>query len=197
MSQVPIAPREKIAILGWGSLLSDDPEQSVGWHGSWFRDGPSLKIEFSRVSQTAPRRGVLTLVIDPENGSTNRVAYCYSARNNVDEAVDDLARRERMPSTRNIGCFVRTKRFEQSHDGASLEAIRNWAIEKNVDAVIWTDLRSNFTLQSGLKFSVAAAMDHLKGLDAAARGNAIDYIRGAPDFVRTPLREAVEEAPPV
>ncbi len=184
----------RIAILGWGSLLSDDPEQSSNWHGPWLNDGPSLKIEFSRISQTPPRRGVLTLVIDPTHGAMNRVAYCYSARGNVDEAIYDLAKRERMPTTRNIGCLVRSNRTEHSHDAASLESIRAWAIANDVDAVIWTGLQSNFDVMAGQAFSVAAAMGHLRGLDDNARAIAMDYVRCAPQFVRTPLRDALENA---
>lgn len=184
----------KIAILGWGSLLSDDPEQSSSWHGPWLNDGPSLKIEFSRISQTPPRRGVLTLVIDPMHGAMNRVAHCYSARGDIDEAIDDLAKRERMLSKRNIGCLVRSSGTERSHDAASLETIRAWATANDVDAIIWTGLQSNFNVKTGQAFSVAAAIGHLRSLDDDARAIAMDYLRRAPQFVRTPLRDALENA---
>jgi hypothetical protein len=57
----------KIAILGWGSLIWDKREEFERLHGPWQSDGPSLKIEFSRISST--RGGALTLVIDPHHGA--------------------------------------------------------------------------------------------------------------------------------
>ena len=51
----------KIAILGWGSLLWEGGQEFERWHDAWHNDGPSLKLEFSRVSES--RLGALTLVI--------------------------------------------------------------------------------------------------------------------------------------
>lgn len=63
----------KIAILGWGSLLWDQRAEFDKKHEDWQFDGPSLMLEFSRVSQT--RNGALTLVLDFNNGKPCQVAY--------------------------------------------------------------------------------------------------------------------------
>jgi len=42
----------KIAILGRGSLLWDKKPEFEKRHGSWYEDGPLLKLEFSRISDS-------------------------------------------------------------------------------------------------------------------------------------------------
>lgn len=68
----------RIAILGWGSLLWDGGPEFDKWHGPWEYDGPSLKLEFTRVSEK--RLKALTLVIDAEHGTETSVAWCLSKR---------------------------------------------------------------------------------------------------------------------
>ena len=47
----------QIAILGWGSLLWDTRPEFDEQHEPWRHDGPEIKVEFSRVSQS--RRGAI------------------------------------------------------------------------------------------------------------------------------------------
>src|SRR3989304_5213294 len=70
----------RIAILAWGSLLWDEEgnREFDKWRGDWEFDGPSLRIEFSRISKS--RKDALTLVIDPENGVPTIVAWCPRKR---------------------------------------------------------------------------------------------------------------------
>ena len=82
----------QIAILGWGSLLWEERPELDRRHDEWRCDGPSLKLEFSRVSSS--RLNALTLVIDSTHGAKTRVAWCLSKRGDPDDAVDDLRCRE-------------------------------------------------------------------------------------------------------
>src|SRR5713226_4147257 len=82
----------RIAILAWGSLLWEGGLQFDSWHHAWQYDGPTLKIEFSRVSKR--RLGALTLVIDPDHGSPTTVAWCLSKRESLENAIADLRCRE-------------------------------------------------------------------------------------------------------
>lgn len=64
----------KIAILGWGSLIWDPRAlRTVG--KKWSDGGPTLKIEFSRISSDDR----LTLVIDEANGSEVKTLFIISA----------------------------------------------------------------------------------------------------------------------
>jgi hypothetical protein len=177
----------KIAILGWGSLLWDTRPKFVPFLsqcGPWFRDGPSLPLEFSRISKS--RGGALTLVVDPENGTETVVSYCVSARIRPSDAIEDLRVREGPTRNEWIGSF--RPPYERSK---YYPALYTWASVHGFDDVVWTDLPPDVRA-FGKPFSVDAAVAYLEGLDADGRTMAQEYIRRAPDFVRTPVRRALQ-----
>ena len=180
----------RVAILGWGSLLWDKRPEFDRWRDVWRYDGPTLKLEFSRISKT--RNGALTLVIDPVNGMPVIVAHCRSKRSSAEDAICDLRCREGTVLT-NIG-YVRLATNDNRHrDAESYQAVVRWAEAKGLDAVVWTDLESNFEQRVRQPFSVDAACRYLQTLDARGKAKALGYIQKAPDFVQTPLRRAVQE----
>ena len=172
----------KIALLGWGSLIWDARE--LPREGVWQEGGPVLPIEFSRVSQDCR----LTPVIDPVNGTQTLTRFVMSPRADLDDAIRDLATREGT-NTNRIG-FVDLGRGESrcAAGGTIAEAIRKWAREKAFDAVVWTDLPSNFAEETGQPFSVENAQRYLEGLPSTAKTNALKYISNALPAVSTPLR---------
>lgn len=183
----------KVAILGWGSLLWDLKPEFERQHGKWRGAGPVLKIEFCRVSES--RKDALTLVIDPDSGAPCRVAYSMSHRSALAEVVADLRCREGTILA-NIGSLVVNGSANVSKE-ESLQAIKAWALQKKVDAVVWTALRNNFTTKSKVKkpFSVPAAIAHLQALDPEEKASAAEYIWRAPAFIETPLRSALQVHP--
>lgn len=184
---------DKIVILGWGSLLWDVREDFKRWHVPWEFDGPSLKLEFSRLSTT--RQGALTLVIDPINGRTNTVAYCTSKRRLLEDAIADLRCREGT-IVKKIGFICRSESRYNCRDKDALTAINSWAEKKNIDKIVWTDLESNFRSRSKFSsFSVKNAIAHLKTLGPADKAKAAEYVWRAPDSIRTDLRDALEVEP--
>ena len=98
-----------IAILGWGSLIWQPKELELDKEFGWKEDGPTLPIEFARISKD----GRLTLVIT-ENGTKVPVLYALSNYQNLDEAVLNLAVREGS-GRRSIRSYDKTK-DEFSHD---------------------------------------------------------------------------------
>jgi hypothetical protein len=146
--------------------------------------------KFSRISTS--RHGVLTLVIDPKNGSPTRVAYCLSHRTDLADAIEDLRAREGT-TVRNVG-FLRRTGEARSRDPASLATIRAWAGERWMDGVVWTDLSANFLQKLGRPFSVAEAIAYLQSLDPVTRTKALEYVNRAPAFVQMPLRNAIAAA---
>ena len=184
----------QIAILGWGSLLWDIRPDFKSTHGEWQYDGPTLPIEFSRIS--ASRGGALTLVIDYKCGEDCSIAFTLSTRGTCDDAISDLRCREGT-TLRNIGyCYSNESRHHSSND-QTLSVVRQWAKTKRFDVVIWTDLTSNFASKSTAKepFSVPSAVAHLQLLPIEAKAAAAEYIWRAPSFVDTPLRRATQIAP--
>jgi hypothetical protein len=177
---------ERVAILGWGSLLWDGGPAFDAQHDPWRCDGPELRIEFSRISAT--RGGALTLAIDAENGAPTQVAWCLSRRATIGEAIEDLRVREGA-AARHIGNFSIGGGVHY-RDGEAFAVIRVWASTRGLDGVVWTDLPSNFMEIAGQPFSVAAGIAYLQSLNSDSRARAMEYIWRAPDRVRTPLREA-------
>jgi len=189
----------KIAILGWGSLLWDSRPEFASFqkqHESWKDDGPTLRLEFSRISSS--RKGALTLVLETEpNGTLCQVAYAASKRDNLDDVRCDLRYREGTELV-NIGFCVTTPPG-QSHGRCSqaISSILKWAAEPEhkFDVVVWTDLDSNFQQKRGRSFSLEEAILHLQGLDREGKSKAAEYVWRAPDFIRTPLRSTLEAIP--
>lgn len=185
-------PNDRIAILGWGSLIWDPRPDFDRWHREWKPDGPELPIEFSRVSES--RDGALTLVIDAEHGSSIQVAWCLSKRRRLVDAVGDLRCREGTTDS-NIGRVS----VPVGQDDAELESIEGriiaWARENEVSSVVWTTLATNFMQKTRNPFSVARAIAHLQGLDSRGKAKAAEYVWRAPSFVQTPLRDALEVGP--
>lgn len=181
----------KIGILGWGSLLWETGSEFEQWHDPWERDGPPLKIEFSRVSPT--RLGALTLVIDEDHRTSTTVAWCLSKRTNMDDAVRDLRCREGT-TLENIGQVSVSRGAELVTPGAASDPISAWAQSKELDAVVWTALGSNFEEKAKEPFTLEAAVSYVKTLRPEAKAKAAEYIWRAPCFVNTlcapPLRRS-------
>ncbi len=182
----------RICILGWGSLLWDKRLEFDDHHGPWGMDGPTIKLEFSRVSESRLR--ALTLAIDPAHGAPCRIAYAESTRKNPDDAICDLRSREGTV-LRHIGAMFLDGSRSQGGDEATREAIRPWAREKKFDVVVWTDLPADFQKKTGIPFSVDAACIHLQGLSAEGKARAAEYVWRAPDFIVTPLRQHLQQEP--
>jgi len=178
----------RIAILGWGSLLWEDRPEFDKQHEAWRFDGPSFKVEFSRISSS--RQGALTLVIDNNNGSPTTVAWCLSKRQSVEDAACDLRCRE---GTTIANIEVRVSK--QHDPSAPQDPIIDWARKRNLDAVIWTALESNFEKKIKKAFSVDAAVAYIKRLDTCGKAEAAEYIWRAPEFVHTCVRDALQREP--
>jgi hypothetical protein len=182
----------KIAILGWGSLLWEGGMEFDTQHGPWASDGPSLKLEFSRISEK--RLKALTLVIDAEHGIKTTVAWCVSKRGILADAMRDLRVREET-TLENIGRATITPDAGALNCGPSEAGIAAWARTKKLDTVIWTALKTNFQEKTMQPFSPQAALSHVKTLTVEGKVKAAEYVWRAPEFVQTPVRSALQTEP--
>lgn len=186
----------RIAYLGWGSLIWDP--RNLRTECGWKKDGPPLPIEFARIS----RDGRLTLVICPEGteGKNVPTLWTYSAKTDLQAARDNLRCRE---GTQKIGYISLSEGRECSRLSEKyaelLEVIRSWAREKELDAVIWTDLDANWICppnkyRNKVKqpFNADNVIGYLKRLKEAELRYAEEYIRFAPQQIETPIRSKIE-----
>lgn len=176
----------RIAILGWGSLIWDKDEFFYAWIEKWRDDGPSLPIEFSRISSS--RNGALTLVIDENCGRNNVASYAFSKRKDPQDAFADLRCREKT-NNRNIGYVNLTDGEIKSKSQSVANTIKSWAEQKKLGAVVWTDLSSNFYDKQKAQFSIQAAAAYLKTLEEKGMYEAWQYIVKAPSKLDSGLRE--------
>jgi hypothetical protein len=105
-------------------------------------------------------------VIDPEYGSQVRTRYICSPRTRLESAVADLRKREGMNSEVGIGIVDRSNGRKTGRVPAITEIIEQWAAQHAMDAVIWTDLPSNFQERSGKEFTPEAAAFQLQSVPA-------------------------------
>lgn len=178
-------------ILGWGSLLWDEGDYPLVLRSEWTAGGPTLPLEFSRVSDS--RKGALTLVLDPETGAECAVSFAVSSRRHMEDVICDLRCREGTVS-RRIGFIDLVSGAQRANvHPASADLIRHWAEKRNLSSVVWTDLPSNFDENGRGRFNVKAATTYLLSLDAEGARKAKEYIDRAPPAIQTPLREHLQK----
>ena len=191
----------KVAILGWGSLIWDLQSKHQWFQDTidvWQAEGPTLPIEFCRISSSRER--ALTLVLQPTPiGSPCRVSFAVSKRGDLADVIADIAKREDC-GVAKIGCCLAAEPANATGQYPNLCAtIQRWLdnIEPKLDAVVWTDLENNFEERSDRMkpFSVGEALIHLKRLPPGGRSKAAEYVWRAPDFVQTKLRRKIETWP--
>jgi hypothetical protein len=176
----------RIAILAWGSLIWSP--RSLSFVGEWQRGGPILRIEFSRIA--LDRR--LTLVIDENDGVDICTRYALSGYSTLDDAITNLQEREATPNRCDIGFFDaradEMNHWAQSEHPNGCSRIREWIRSRTFDAVIWTALPRTFEKRTGEAYTVEAAMRFFESLPPVEKAVADEYIRNAPEEVKTPFR---------
>lgn len=170
----------RIACLAWGSLVWNPGELSEYVPGGWQADGPRLPVEFARVS----RNGRLTLVI-VEQSALLQVLWAEMRIGTLAAAVDALRLRE--------GCAASAVGvYPGSENRCGYRGIAEWAGAKGFEHVIWTALGPKFSGGDSAPANAHAAVEYLRSLPADVSGLAEEYVRRAPQQIRTPFREVIE-----
>jgi diadenosine tetraphosphate (Ap4A) HIT family hydrolase len=171
----------RIAILGWGSLIWN-PSELKKKSEKWCEDGPLLPIEFAKKSS----RGRLTLVLY-KNAKPVKTLWNICDSEDLEEAICNLARREET-TTKNIGYISKDNKERCNAVPSILGTIKSWAEQRQLDAVIWTDLTSK-----GFKPTKDNVRNHIKSLSASEFEDAKIYVRNAPKQVKTEIRDFLEK----
>ena len=173
---------KKIAVLAWGSLI-DNPGVLSTIIDKWNPDGPKLPIEFARKSND----GRLTLVIF---GNYITIAerwikayWSFIYTNSIDTSISFLAEREKCPLSR-IGLFYPKNDFILEDE--ILKSINVWALKKEIDAVIWTNLSATFNNEDEI-------LNYILCLKGDVYRKAYKYIFSTPIQTKTYLREKIEK----
>lgn len=175
-----------IACIGWGSLIWDP--RSLPISGLWNDDGPMLPIEFARESAD----GRITLVLTDVSKITTSLWTTLSV-NDVKEAKLKLAEREGV-SEKNIRYSIGfwDSESKKSH-GTSSSEIEEWANQKGLDGVVWTNLKYGFKKSRDVMPEYSDILNHLKSLPDEKRLVAEKYIRKTPVQVDTEFRVKLQD----
>lgn len=181
----------RIALLGWGSLIWRPG--SIKLATRWHYDGPLLPLEFARISKGSnPRNERLTLVIY-EGARQVPVLWAMLENGDMGSAISDLAAREGC-RPESIGYVICDSKQGNCRVIPGLkESIMAWAFSKGLDAVIWTDLPSNFLERTGSLLTEYHLRNYLRKLRASGNTEAIEYVKKAPAQIKTALRETIEK----
>jgi len=173
----------KVVCLGWGSLIWDPRELKIS-RNEWFRDGPELPIEFTRISSD----NRITLIIDRYAEIKVPSLWAPMETEDIKDAIYSLKQREKITSTALIHNIQIT---EEPNNEITL-FIKKWMEVKSVDAVIWTGLsyskKTNFA-----RPSVDDLKIHLRNLSAEDFNKAKEYITNAPSQIITRYRNELED----
>jgi hypothetical protein len=175
----------KIACLGWGSLIWK-PE-SLLIRREWFEDGPFLPIEFVRQSND----GRLTLVIT-KSAKPIRTLWALMATTDLEMAKKSLSIREGIAEKNIVNLIGCVKSDEIITNDDVKVAIREWALNLKIDAVIWTNLPPKFNEKNHNEPSLVEAVEYLNNLDINKKATAEEYIRRAPKQIDTDYRRKFE-----
>jgi hypothetical protein len=177
----------KIAVIGWGSLIWCPGALRI--QTAWHNDGPSLPIEFARISKDYR----LTLVIRPRSAH-QRTYWAVSAFDDLGRARTNLRERE---GCRDDGAIhYVTSDAQACGQRQIVDKVKRWLRAKeNIDAAIWTGLDSNWKKKRAKPFSAADAVDYLDCLrarDETSFERAKEYVRNAPPQIQTAVRQLLK-----
>jgi len=170
--------KSKIVCLGWGSLIWDHRELKI--KSEWFNDGPSLPVEFTRISNDQR----VTLIIDRESKPI-KTLWNQMIVNSLEEAKESLRARE--------GTIMNRIHHISANDDPNDDiqiAVRNWLVERELNSAIWTGL-SYSAATNNLRPSIDFILEHIERLDTPERKVTFEYIKKAPEQIDTEYRKAM------
>ena len=176
----------RIVFLGWGSLIWRPDNLKV--RGKWHKDGPCLPVEFARISGD----GRLTLVLYP-NADKVQVLWVYAEVNSLEKAVENLHQREKTIQCRIGFILIKENKSPCQVVPEIFNEIRDWAANKKLDAVVWTDLPSNFKEKRRKEFNGNNVIEYLKILQDEKQQKAREYIEKAPLQIMTRMRRIIKK----
>ena len=184
--------QERYAVLGWGSLIWDLDNLAPHVTGEWMMSsGPLLPMEFSRIS---PKRKMgLVVCLDAEVGTPCATHAIASRRSSLEQAITDLAARERAPRDMIGGLCLASGAVQGQATIA--DVVRDWCTRAGWQGAVWTDLRPNFAEHTGAGFALTEARAYLRTLSGENLAEAVRYIQNAPAATDTPLRRALSDDP--
>jgi hypothetical protein len=175
-----------IACIGWGSLIWDTRNLDVD--GNWRADGAMLPVEFARQSSD----GRITLVLVEGFASVPTLWSEFNTRDLL-RAREALRQREGISHSR-ADDFIACWRLGENPVSEPDATISRWAVGKDLEAAVWTNLPAKFARTDGRVPTEDEVIEYLRALQGRARAAAEEYVRRTPGQIATAYRRAIERA---
>ena len=176
----------KIVVLGWGLLTWDtelNKEREFNVVGEWKTDGPELPIEFLRHTLD----GKIISVINP-GSSPVRTLWIESGLEYINQAVSNLRKREGTIE-QNIGYLDINLNLKRTRFSSIIEVIKNWAISKGIEGVVWVDLSSNIDEKDR---TVEGLKKLIQNASSKEKESIKSYLMNTHDQIQTDYREDLQ-----
>lgn len=181
---MPSKRSTRIGCLGWGSLIWDPCELSI--RKPWFTDGPLLPIEFARFSSESR----VTLVI-VEGKPEIRSLWALLVTDDLNNAVAQLACRENV--TVNVARDIGRWKAGEPCEGRIVHAISTWALDRDLDAVVWTALAYKIKKEKDQIPSLDQVIARLCDAESKQLKKPREYVEKAPQQIDTDYRRAINK----
>src|ERR1700761_737680 len=136
----------QIAVIGWGSLISSPA--ALRLQTRWYRDGPSLPVEFARISGG----NRLTLVIHPPSRN-QQTLWAAAASDDLPQVRENLREREET-QLRLIQTASADGVFSEGVADCVKESVSAWLRQKpHLSGCVWTGLPSNWERERNCIYS--------------------------------------------
>lgn len=161
-----------IVYLAWGSLYWSPESLPIKY---WRPTNLQFPLEFSRISDKG--KGRLTLVIDEDNGTNNKIWYSETDFKNADQAINALKKRENTIA-KNIAYINLKSKKERVINTPTyiVEMIKKWGIENGISVIIWTDLTSNWKNMMDTDYTPARAYKYFTESELQIRLEILEYV---------------------
>ena len=172
----------KIAIIGWGSLLRY--KKALEIDGEWQGDGPFLPLEFSYISKNK----LLTLAILPGSRGVQTL-WALSNFHDIDDAMKALKMLLKT-ELENIAFISRTNENDNYRITPEIvQDLLTWAEQKELEALVWVDFKSNFKQTTEMDFNEDNVIDFINDLTKIEQLAVEKYIINNPEQIETTIRQ--------
>lgn len=179
-----------IVILGWNDVVANSKNLGKVLAGKFRKGGPSIPIEFSRISTG----GHLTPVIDV-NAPPTPTMFAIAKSKNLKTVAMEVAKREGITKNMDRVGFLSIKDMTVNNRSlakypAICNTIGDWAMKHKVAGVVWQSLGRKFKNKLNVPFNNQNALNYLNGLNPRNRARSIRYMKACP--VTTPFKTFLE-----
>jgi hypothetical protein len=173
----------QIAVIGWGSLISSPGVLRL--QTCWHRDGPTLPVEFARISSG----NRLTLVIHPSS-RPQQTLWAAAASDDLAQVRENLREREGTRFPYLVHMASADGGFSDGIVESVRESVSAWLRRKpHLSGCVWTGLPSNWEEERECIYSAADALKYLRGLPDSTRAR--EYVQNTPSQIQTEARALI------